>query len=251
MKLKSLFLLGLASVASLLSSCVKEADVNAPKFAAQIKASEDGIRHDTISVEGGELVVELLAAEAWSATVEPGTSLDKVDDITIEPASGSASSSIVEVVAKLPVNKGNDRSVKLSFIGSTHSAAVSFIQKGELGERLNECTVSEFIKKPVDDSIYYLLTGEVGTISNEKYGNFNIIDPETREEILIYGLGVKEDLSKQYVFKDFGIQEGDLITIASTVALIIPHRRVRIPTISPIRRVRSQASNLEVLRLWL
>lgn len=216
MKLKSLFLLGLASVASLLSSCVKEADINAPKFAAQIKASEDGIRHDTISVEGGELVVELLAAEAWSATVEPGTSLDVVDDVTIEPASGSASSSIVEVVAKLPANKGNDRSVKLSFIGSTHSAAVSFIQKGELGERLLECTVSEFIKKPVDASIYYLLTGEVGTISNEKYGNFNIIDPETREEILIYGLGVKEDLSKQYVFKDFGIQEGDLITIAST-----------------------------------
>ena len=62
MKFKSLFLLGLASVASLLSSCVKEADINAPKFAAQIKASEDGIRHDTISVEGGELVVELLAS---------------------------------------------------------------------------------------------------------------------------------------------------------------------------------------------
>ena len=216
MKLKSLFLLGLASVASLLSSCVKEADVNAPKFAAQIKASEDGIRHDTISVEGGELVVELLASEAWSATVEPGTSLDVVDGITIEPASGSASSSIVEVVAKLPANNGNDRSVKLSFIGSTHSAAVSFIQKGELGERLLECTVSEFIKKPVDASIYYLLTGEVGTIANEKFGNFNIIDPETREEIYIYGLGVKGDLSKQYVFKDFGIQQGDLITIAST-----------------------------------
>lgn len=216
MKLKSLFLLGLASVASLLSSCVKEADINAPKFAAQIKASEDGIRQDTVDVEGGEVVIELLASQAWSATVDPGTSLDKVDDITIEPASGSASSSIVEVVVKVPANKDNDRSVKVSFIGSTYSAAVSFIQKGELGERLLECSVSDFIKKPVDASIYYLLTGEVGAISNEKYGNFNIIDPKTREEIYIYGLGVKEDLKKQNVFQEYGIQEGDLITIAST-----------------------------------
>ncbi|MGN1226684.1 MAG: BACON domain-containing protein, partial [Candidatus Cryptobacteroides sp.] len=216
MKFKSLFLLGLASVAALFSSCVKEADINAPKFAAQIKASEDGIRQDTVAVEGGEVVIELLASQAWSATVTPGTSLDNVDDITVEPASGSASSSIVEVVVKVPANKDNDRSVKVSFIGSTYSAAVSFIQKGELGERLLECSVSDFIKKPVDASIYYLLTGEVGAISNEKYGNFNIIDPQTREEILIYGLGVKEDLGKQYVFQEYGIQEGDLITIAST-----------------------------------
>ena len=218
MKLKSLFLLGLASVASLLSSCVKEADVNAPKFAAQIKASEDGIRHDTISVEGGELVVELLASEAWSATVEPGTSLDVVDDITIEPASGSASSSIVEVVAKLPANKGNDRSVKLSFIGSTHSAAVSFIQKGELGERLLECTVSEFLQKPVDASVYYQITGLVGTITNDVYSNFYIVDPETDESILIYGLAYKADITNQRVsvLKTEGVQKGDMITIAST-----------------------------------
>lgn len=216
MKVKSIFLLGLASVAALFSSCVKEADINAPKFAAQIKASEDGIRHDTVAVEGGEVVIELLASQAWSATIDPGTSLDNVDDITLEPTTGDASSSIVEVVVKVPANKDNDRSVKVSFIGSTYSAAVSFIQKGELGERLLECTVSDFIKKPVDASIYYLLTGEVGTISNDKYGNFNIIDPQTREEIYIYGLGVKEDLKKQYVFQEYGIQEGDLITIAST-----------------------------------
>ena len=218
MKLKSLFLLGLASVASLLSSCVKEADVNAPKFAAQIKASEDGIRHDIIPVEGGELVVELLAAEAWSATVEPGTSLDKVDDITIEPASGSASSSIVEVVAKLPANKGYNRSVKVSFIGSTHSATVSFIQNGELGKLLSKCTVSEFLKKPVDASVYYQITGLVGTIADDVYSNFNIVDPETAESILIYGLAYKSDITNQEVsvLKTEGVQEGDMITIAST-----------------------------------
>ena len=211
MKFKSLILTAFASVAALLSSCTQTDELIAPKMAT------DSATY-SIGADGGDVTVKLLAGQDWTATVEPGTSLDEVSDVTVTPDHGVASSALVEVKVNMGVNEGFNRKARVSFHGATLSAAVIIEQEGKEGERLLTCTVSEFLKKPVDASVYYQITGLVGTIANDVYSNFYIVDPKTAESILIYGLAYKADITNQKVsvLKTEGVQEGDMITIAST-----------------------------------
>ena len=211
MKFKSLILTAFASAAALLSSCTQTDELIAPKMAT------DSATY-SIGVDGGDVTVKLLAGQDWTATVEPGTSLDEVSDVTVTPDHGVASSALVEVKVNMGVNDGFNRKARVSFHGATLSTAVIIEQEGKEGERLLTCTVSEFLKKPVDASVYYQITGLVGTIANDVYSNFYIVDPETAESILIYGLAYKADITNQKVsvLKTEGVQEGDMITIAST-----------------------------------
>lgn len=172
-----------------------------------------------VEANGGEVTVKLLAPQDWTATVSPASSLDEVEGITVEPASGSGSSQIVEVIVKVPENKGYNRKANVSFVGETISGAITIAQVGEKGERLLECSIAEFLKKPVDASVYYVLTGVVAnSVNPDTYSNFDLVDPKTGDKVLIYGLAKKEDVSNQKIglLKELGIEEGDQITIAST-----------------------------------
>lgn len=172
-----------------------------------------------VEANGGEVTVKLLAPQDWTATVSPASSLDEVEGITVEPASGSGSSQIVEVTVKVPENKGYNRKANVSFVGETISGAITIAQVGEKGERLLECSIAEFLKKPVDASVYYVLTGVVAnSVNPDTYSNFDLVDPKTGDKVLIYGLAKKEDVSNQKIglLKELGIEEGDQITIAST-----------------------------------
>lgn len=172
-----------------------------------------------VEANGGEVTVKLLAPQDWTATVSPASSLDEVEGITVEPASGSGSSQIVEVIVKVPENKGYNRKANVSFVGETISGAITISQVGEKGERLLECSIAEFLKKPVDASVYYVLTGVVAnSVNPDTYSNFDLVDPKTGDKVLIYGLAKKEDVSNQKIglLKELGIEEGDQITIAST-----------------------------------
>lgn len=172
-----------------------------------------------VEANGGEVTVKLLAPQDWTATVSPASSLDEVEGITVEPASGSGSSQIVEVTVKVPENKGYNRKANVSFVGETISGAIIISQVGEKGERLLECSIAEFLKKPVDASVYYVLTGVVAnSVNPDTYSNFDLVDPKTGDKVLIYGLAKKEDVSNQKIglLKELGIEEGDQITIAST-----------------------------------
>lgn len=172
-----------------------------------------------VEANGGEVTVKLLAPQDWTATVSPASSLDEVEGITVEPASGNGSSQIVEVTVKVPENKGYNRKANVSFVGETISGAITIAQVGEKGERLLECSIAEFLKKPVDASVYYVLTGVVAnSVNPDTYSNFDLVDPKTGDKVLIYGLAKKEDVSNQKIglLKELGIEEGDQITIAST-----------------------------------
>lgn len=172
-----------------------------------------------VEANGGEVTVKLLAPQDWTATVSPASSLDEVEGITVEPASGNGSSQIVEVIVKVPENKGYNRKANVSFVGETISGAITISQVGEKGERLLECSIAEFLKKPVDASVYYVLTGVVAnSVNPDTYSNFDLVDPKTGDKVLIYGLAKKEDVSNQKIglLKELGIEEGDQITIAST-----------------------------------
>lgn len=172
-----------------------------------------------VEANGGDVTVKLLAPQDWTATVSPASSLDEVEGITVEPASGSGSSQIVEVTVKVPENKGYNRKANVSFVGETISGAITIAQVGEKGERLLECSIAEFLEKPVDASVYYVLTGVVAnSVNPDTYSNFDLVDPKTGDKVLIYGLAKKEDVSNQKIglLKELGIEEGDEITIAST-----------------------------------
>ena len=196
---------------ALFTSCEQELEVAS-------KVSTDKSVYE-VEANGGDVTVKLLAPQDWTATVSPASSLDEVEGITVEPASGNGSSQIVEVIVKVPENKGYNRKANVSFIGETISGAVTIAQKGELGERLLECSIAEFLEKPVDASVYYVLTGVVAnSVNPDTYSNFDLTDPKTGDKVLIYGLAKKEDVSNQKIglLKELGIEEGDQITIAST-----------------------------------
>lgn len=196
---------------ALFTSCEQELEVAS-------KVSTDKSVY-AVEANGGDVTVKLLAPQDWTATVSPASSLDEVEGITVEPASGSGSSQIVEVIVKVPENKGYNRKANVSFVGETISGAITISQVGEKGERLLECSIAEFLKKPVDASVYYVLTGVVAnSVNPDTYSNFDLVDPKTGDKVLIYGLAKKEDVSNQRIglLKELGIEEGDQITIAST-----------------------------------
>jgi len=211
MKLKKIIATLALPLMALFTSCEQDLEM-------ETRISTDKSTYE-VEATGGNVVVKLLATQDWKAVVSPSTSLDEVDDITVEPESGSASSSIVEVTVKVPENKGYDRKANISFLGATVSGAVTIEQKGAQGERLLTCTIAEFLAKPVDASVYYILTGEVtNSTTPTTYSNFTLRDPKTGDEVLIYGLAYKDDVSNQKVglLSKEGIEEGDEITIAST-----------------------------------
>lgn len=196
---------------ALFTSCEQELEVAS-------KVSTDKSVY-AVEANGGDVTVKLLAPQDWTATVSPASSLDEVEGITVEPASGSGSSQIVEVTVKVPENKGYNRKANVSFVGETISGAITIAQVGEKGERLLECSIAEFLEKPVDASVYYVLTGVVAnSVNPDTYSNFDLVDPKTGDKVLIYGLAKKEDVSNQKIglLKELGIEEGDEITIAST-----------------------------------
>ncbi len=211
MKLKNIIATLALPLMALFTSCEQDLEM-------ETRISTDKSTYE-VEATGGNVVVKLLATQDWKAVVSPSTSLDEVADITVEPESGSASSSIVEVTVKVPENKGYNRKANVAFEGATVSGAITIDQKGAEGERLLTCTIAEFLAKPVDASVYYILTGEVtNSTTPDTYSNFTLRDPKTGDEVLIYGLAYKEDVSNQKVglLKNEGIEEGDEITIAST-----------------------------------
>lgn len=85
-------------------------------------------------------------------------------------------------------------------------------QPGEI----EEVTVSEFLSKPVDGSVYYRLTGEITDLYNTSYGNFTLVD-ETGS-VLVYGLTAEKVSSNDQSFSTLGLKEGDIVTLEGTRA---------------------------------
>ena len=57
---------------------------------------------------------------------------------------------------------------------------------GETPDAPAEITVADFLKAPVDDNVYYILTGEITDLYDTEYGNFTLVD-ETGS-VKVYGL---------------------------------------------------------------
>lgn len=79
---------------------------------------------------------------------------------------------------------------------------------------IEKLTVAEFLAKPVDETVFYELTGTVENITNDYFGNFNLTD-ETGT-VLVYGISSSKGAEDKNVLSTLGIREGDIITICGT-----------------------------------
>ena len=171
-----------------------------------------------IGAEGGQLTVKVLTTVDWTAALSAATSLDNIEGITLAADKGKGSSEPIEIVVNFAVNEGFDRTVKLSLSGGGVSGSCTITQKGSAVREMEKVTVAQFLEKAEDASIYYELKGIVKSITNTDYSNFMMKDIDGDAEILIYGLAYESDIANQKVqlLTKEGIQEGDIITIAST-----------------------------------
>lgn len=110
---------------------------------------------------------------------------------------------------------------RASFNGSPQVGDAYYIShvKGQGGDdpqpgEIEEVTVSEFLSKPVDGSVYYRLTGEITDLYNTSYGNFTLVD-ETGS-VLVYGLTAEKVSSNDKSFSTLGLKEGDIVTLEGT-----------------------------------
>lgn len=169
-----------------------------------------------IPLEGGEVKVMLTSTRSWTARVFPATSLDDIEGIVVEPASGEASSEPIEVTIKATANASYPRAALISFETSVVSAAVTVNQDGPVARPAAELTVAEFLNKEVDASIYYKLTGTIKNLKNTEYGNFDLVD-ETGS-VYVYGLTTEKTGSNDKSFSKLGLKEGDVLTLEGTRA---------------------------------
>ena len=124
-----------------------------------------------VPLEGGEVKIMLTSTRSWTARVFPATSLDDVEGVVVEPASGEASAEPIEVTVKVAANTSYPRAALISFETNIVSTAVTVNQDGPVARPAAELTVAEFLKKEVDASIYYKLTGTIKNLKNTEYGN--------------------------------------------------------------------------------
>ena len=77
-----------------------------------------------------------------------------------------------------------------------------------------QLTIAEFISR-ADASTVYQVTGVVGTVKNDKYGNYDITD--ATGSITIYGTHTSTGEAQK--FSSLGVSEGDTITLQGTYTL--------------------------------
>ncbi|MDY0282427.1 MAG: BACON domain-containing protein [Salinivirgaceae bacterium] len=80
-------------------------------------------------------------------------------------------------------------------------------------------TIAEVLTKPDDPNTYYMVTGEITSITNETYGNLYLSD--NGSEIYLYGCypgyGATGD-DRKYLIANEGIVVGDILTVIATKA---------------------------------
>lgn len=190
------------------ASCQMEEPVQDPQISTDKAVYE-------ATPESGSVTIKLVSNDTWTATISPASSRDNVDDFTLSAKEGDAN--VKEVVVSFGENAGFNRAALVTFNGRNTSAAVKIEQKGVQGELMEELTIAEFNAKPVDASIYYIISGTVTRIAqSNKYSNFYLNDGTA--EVYIYGLydGKGGPQFTDGLLDRLGIQVGYTMTIGAT-----------------------------------
>ena len=76
---------------------------------------------------------------------------------------------------------------------------------------IEKLTVAEFLKKEVNNAVYYELTGTISNIASTQYGNFDLTD--ATGTVYIYGLTKTKVDNNNQSFASIGLVDGDQVTI--------------------------------------
>ena len=85
---------------------------------------------------------------------------------------------------------------------------------GETPGEPEKITIADFIDAPVDDNVYYILTGKITDLYDTDYGNFTLVD-ETGS-VKVYGLTAEKVDKNDQSFSTLGLKEGDTVTLCGT-----------------------------------
>ena len=230
MKLRNLFLIGLAS-AVLFAGCKKEDDLGP----AQV--SIDPATPYEFPKEGGEYLVELTATIDWALQ---GYDEEVQRWLSINPTSGNASKSPQTITIKATPNTDTDRSATITFYGDImHKASLSITQKGLKaveGTAENPLTVAAAIQAINDNKWtssnpspeYYVkgIISSIEEIDTGTYGNatYYISDDGTRANELnvfrgYYLNGEKFTSTDQIKVGDDVVVVGELMKYNTTLEI--------------------------------
>ena len=161
----------------------------------------------TFEAEGGTISVSFKANQAWSATSDQAWA-------TLTPSSGSGTTGEQSLSVKADANNGDERTATVTFKMGEKTATLSVKQKKD-PNYFPTTTIAQFKSKPVNETTWYKLTGEIAAIEEENYGNFFIFDGTGF--VYVYGL-CKTQVGKSQndqSFPQLGLKVGDTVTMMS------------------------------------
>ena len=145
------------------------------------------------------------------------------EDLTWEVSNSEIITEVTAVEGVLSVtvaeNTGEARTATITLSCGAAETVVLTISQAEYVDTsvIEKITVAEFLKKSVDATVWYELTGVVSNISNTQYGNFNLTD--ATGIVYVYGLTAKKVTSNDKSFASIGLNEGDVVTLIGTRAV--------------------------------
>ena len=143
-------------------------------------------------------------------TFPSGSDMNVWTDETVDLSSYSSSSSLCIALRYT----GKSITYRIDNVGYGDTENADGPDEPDVPGDLTEVTIQEFMEAEVGDGVWYQLTGEVFDIYNTDYGNFWIKD-EDGNELTVYGLTKTKQETNDHSFESIGLEEGDIVTIAS------------------------------------
>lgn len=191
MKLK--YIISFFALVALLASCSEE---NTVTLLDEIQVSSSMV---AIDVEGGSTTITLNAGSAWVFNEE-----EIPEWLTVSPMAGVTGESKVTFSAP-ETEEGRSAVLHIECGGKTQT--VNVMQGLPV---VTDATCADVINGP--ESKTYRVTGTCVKILNKDYGNWDLSDGTGT--IRIYGtLDKKGSAGKNNSIKDWGIEEGDILTV--------------------------------------
>lgn len=168
------------------------------------EASEASVPVASVSLDKASATLEVGKSVTLTATVSPDNATNK----SVTWASDHEDVATVENGVVTAVAAGT-ATITVTTVDGAKTATCAVTVNAE---QVVETTIADALTK-VGDEKTYQITGVVSNITNNTYGNFDLVDGAS--SIYIYGLLTADGQSKQ--FSSMGIAEGDTLTVKGKV----------------------------------
>lgn len=141
------------------------------------------------------------------ASMISGCSTGMPDFIFSENSSSSHTSSNTTSTS----TSSSTSSSSSSTTSSSSSSSSTSSSSSSINSEMTSLTISQFINR-ADENTYYILEGTISNITDDRYGNFDLVD--STGSIFVYGLLSSKNSTNKKEFSSMGLKEGDKIRLA-------------------------------------